>query len=101
MFEKAEQRSQELEQSYALLDRWKNKSDELLYSMIPQSVADRLRAGTSPLSTCEVCNTIYVQLYISSSPSSDRDRLQRPAGGMVFILGVNYEGASRVMYIGV
>lgn len=54
MFEKAEQRSQELEQSYALLDRWKNKSDELLYSMIPQSVADRLRAGASPLDTCEV-----------------------------------------------
>jgi guanylate cyclase len=59
MFEKAEQRSEELEQSYDLLDRWKNKSDELLYSMIPQSVADRLRAGVSPLSTCEVRLTIY------------------------------------------
>lgn len=55
MFERAEQRSTELENSYALLDRWKNKSDELLYSMIPQTVADRLRAGVSPLSTCEVC----------------------------------------------
>jgi len=55
MFERAEQRSTELENSYALLDRWKNKSDELLYSMIPQTVADRLRAGASPLSTCEVC----------------------------------------------
>ncbi|XP_032456579.1 soluble guanylate cyclase 89Da [Nasonia vitripennis] len=60
MFEKAEQRSQELEQSYALLDRWKNKSDELLYSMIPQSVADRLRAGTSPLDTCESFESISV-----------------------------------------
>lgn len=55
MFERAEQRSTELENSYALLDRWKNKSNELLYSMIPQTVADRLRAGASPLSTCEVC----------------------------------------------
>lgn len=54
MFESAEQRSQELETSYTLLDRWKNKSDELLYSMIPQTVADRLRAGVSPLDTCEV-----------------------------------------------
>lgn len=54
MFEKAEQRSEELEHSYDLLDRWKNKSDDLLYSMIPQSVADRLRSGTSPLDTCEV-----------------------------------------------
>lgn len=54
MFERAEQRSEELETSYTLLDRWKNKSDELVYSMIPQTVADRLRAGLSPLSTCEV-----------------------------------------------
>ena len=60
MCEKAEQHSEELEKSYALLDRWKNKSDELLYSMIPQSVADRLRAGTSPLSTCEV-NAIIIK----------------------------------------
>lgn len=54
MFERAESRSSELETSYALLDRWKNKSDELLYSMIPQTVAERLRAGADPLSTCEV-----------------------------------------------
>ncbi|XP_076546019.1 soluble guanylate cyclase 89Da isoform X2 [Osmia lignaria lignaria] len=60
MFERAEQRSTELENSYALLDRWKNKSDELLYSMIPQTVADRLRAGVSPLSTCESFESITV-----------------------------------------
>lgn len=60
MFERAEQRSTELENSYALLDRWKNKSDELLYSMIPQTVADRLRAGASPLSTCESFESISV-----------------------------------------
>lgn len=54
MFERAEQRSEELEMSYALLDRWKNKTDELLYSMIPKTVADRLRAGATPMSTCEV-----------------------------------------------
>ncbi|KAJ8682238.1 hypothetical protein QAD02_018030 [Eretmocerus hayati] len=60
MFEKAEQRSQELELSYALLDRWKNKGDELLYSMIPQSVADRLRSGESALGTCESFESISV-----------------------------------------
>ncbi|XP_012288927.1 soluble guanylate cyclase 89Db [Orussus abietinus] len=60
MFERAEQRSTELGNSYALLDRWKNKSDELLYSMIPQTVADRLRAGASPLSTCESFESITV-----------------------------------------
>ncbi|XP_076659417.1 soluble guanylate cyclase 89Da-like [Halictus rubicundus] len=60
MFERAEQRSTELENSYALLDRWKNKSDELLYSMIPQTVADRLRTGACPLSTCESFESISV-----------------------------------------
>ncbi|XP_011878399.1 PREDICTED: soluble guanylate cyclase 89Da-like [Vollenhovia emeryi] len=60
MFERAEQRSTDLENSYTLLDLWKNKSDELLYSMIPQTVADRLRAGVSPLSTCESFESITV-----------------------------------------
>lgn len=54
MFDKAEQRSEELEKSYDLLDTWKRRGDDLLYSMIPKIVADRLRAGNSPLSTCEV-----------------------------------------------
>lgn len=54
MFERAEQRSTELEKSYELLDCWKRRGDELLYTMIPKSVADRLRNGKSPLSTCEV-----------------------------------------------
>ncbi|XP_058791395.1 soluble guanylate cyclase 89Db-like isoform X2 [Phymastichus coffea] len=60
MFDKAELRSMELEQSYALLDRWKIKTDELLYSMIPRSVADRLRAGAGPLSTCQSFESISV-----------------------------------------
>nr|CAD7425198.1 unnamed protein product [Timema monikensis] len=54
MFEKAEQRSMELEHSYSLLDCWKRRGDELLYSMIPKSVADRLRTGENPMSTCQV-----------------------------------------------
>lgn len=54
MFDKAQQRSSELESSYELLDTWKRRGDDLLYSMIPRSVADRLRGGSSPLSTCEV-----------------------------------------------
>lgn len=54
MFDKAEQRSDELGKSYDLLDQWKRRGDELLYSMIPKTVADRLRTGDSQLSTCEV-----------------------------------------------
>jgi len=54
MFEKAEQRSLELERNYELLDCWKRRGDELLYSMIPRSVADRLRTEKNSLSTCQV-----------------------------------------------
>lgn len=54
MFERAEQRASELEKNYEIVDTWKRRGDELLYSMMPQSVADVLRGGKSPLSTCEV-----------------------------------------------
>ncbi|XP_032674743.1 soluble guanylate cyclase 89Db-like isoform X4 [Odontomachus brunneus] len=79
MFERAEQRSTELEDSYALLDRWKNKSDELLYSMIPQTVADRLRAGASPLSTCEVETVGRVYMAASGAPDRNENHAQNIA----------------------
>ena len=60
MFEREEKKSEELEASYKLLDQWKSKSDELLYSMIPKTVADRLRDGVNPLDTCEVLMKIYI-----------------------------------------
>nr|CAD7193906.1 unnamed protein product [Timema douglasi] len=60
MFEKAEQRSMELEHSYSLLDCWKRRGDELLYSMIPKSVADRLRTGENPMSTCQTFDAVSV-----------------------------------------
>ena len=54
MFDRAEQNTEELEQSHELLDQWKKRGDDLLYSMIPKAIADRLRTGTSALDTCEV-----------------------------------------------
>lgn len=60
MFDAAENKADELSKSYQLLDEWKRKGDELLYSMIPQTVADRLRKGESPMSTCEVSEYIYI-----------------------------------------
>jgi len=54
MCEKAEQWSSELERNYELLDCWKRRGDELLYSMIPRSVADRLRTEKNSLITCQV-----------------------------------------------
>nr|XP_022912206.1 soluble guanylate cyclase 89Db-like [Onthophagus taurus]XP_022912207.1 soluble guanylate cyclase 89Db-like [Onthophagus taurus] len=60
MFDKAEQRALELEANYELLDEWKCKGDELLYSMIPKTVADRLRHGASSLSTCESFDAVTI-----------------------------------------
>ncbi|KAB0803009.1 hypothetical protein PPYR_05195 [Photinus pyralis] len=59
-FDKAEQRSIKLEQSYKLLDTWKRRSDDLLYSMIPKTVADRLRGGNSSLTTCESFDSVTI-----------------------------------------
>ncbi|KAJ8974759.1 hypothetical protein NQ317_019163 [Molorchus minor] len=60
MFDKAEQRSDELGKSYELLDTWKRRGDDLLYSMIPKPVADRLRTGQSSLSTCESFEAVSI-----------------------------------------
>ncbi|KAK4882896.1 hypothetical protein RN001_006215 [Aquatica leii] len=60
LFDEAEFKSDELEKNYALLDKWKQRSDELLYSMIPKSVADRMRSGNSPLSTCETFENLSI-----------------------------------------
>ena len=53
MFEKEEQRSDELETSLKLADSWKRQGDDLLYSMIPRPVAERLSSGQNPLATCQ------------------------------------------------
>ncbi|CAH1111122.1 unnamed protein product, partial [Psylliodes chrysocephalus] len=60
MFDKAEQRASELENNYTLLNVWKRRGDDLLYSMIPKPVADCLRAGNSPLSTCKCFDPVTV-----------------------------------------
>ena len=51
MFEKEEQRSDELEKSLELADSWKRQGDDLLYSMLPRPIAERMRAGTDLLDT--------------------------------------------------
>ncbi|XP_055371679.1 soluble guanylate cyclase 89Db-like [Condylostylus longicornis] len=60
MFEKEEQRSDELEKSVELADSWKKKGDELLYSMLPRPIAERMRAGTDLLETCETFEGVSV-----------------------------------------
>nr|XP_023019208.1 soluble guanylate cyclase 89Db-like [Leptinotarsa decemlineata] len=60
MFDEAEQRSNELDTNYTLLETWKRRGDELLYSMIPKTVADRLRTTKSSLSTCEAFEEVTI-----------------------------------------
>jgi len=78
MFERAEQWSSELEKNHELLDCWKRRGDELLYSMIPRSVADRLRTEQNSLNTCQVrvqgilegCHLLRVFYKFSGSAST-------------------------------
>uniref|UniRef100_A0A8D8S3Q7 guanylate cyclase n=1 Tax=Cacopsylla melanoneura TaxID=428564 RepID=A0A8D8S3Q7_9HEMI len=70
--EKAEQRSDELEKSYEELDKWRKCGDDLLYSMIPKSVAEQLRAGESTLSTCKTYDNVsimFCEVEITSTKS--------------------------------
>ncbi|KAG5877871.1 hypothetical protein JTB14_031387 [Gonioctena quinquepunctata] len=60
LFDKAEQRSDELSENYKLLDIWKQRGDKLLYSMIPKTVADRLKTTKSSLSTCEAFEVVSI-----------------------------------------
>ncbi|XP_061705198.1 soluble guanylate cyclase 89Db-like isoform X2 [Cydia pomonella] len=53
LFERAESRSLSLEKSCRLLDQWKKRSDQLLYSMIPKAIVDHLRAGKDAMSACQ------------------------------------------------
>lgn len=59
-FEKEEERSYELESSLELADSWKRQGDELLYSMIPRPIAERLRSGQNTLDTCQSFDQVSV-----------------------------------------
>ncbi|XP_014253023.1 soluble guanylate cyclase 89Da-like isoform X2 [Cimex lectularius] len=58
--EEVEDLCKELEMNHKLLEEWKEKGDNLLYSMIPRKIADQLRAGASPLSTCKSFESVTV-----------------------------------------
>lgn len=65
--EDEEARGAELETSLALADSWKKQGDELLYSMIPRSVAQRLQSGEDALdcvTTYEMATVIFAETTI-------------------------------------
>lgn len=61
LYERAEEKANQLQVTHELLDEWKMQGDELLYSMIPQSIAESLRRGQKPIDTCEV--NIWVWMF--------------------------------------
>ncbi|XP_047025647.1 soluble guanylate cyclase 89Db-like [Helicoverpa zea] len=60
LFEKAESRSISLEKSCRLLDQWKKRGDQLLYTMIPKGIADHLRAGKDPMAACQAFENVTI-----------------------------------------
>lgn len=60
MCEREENRAEELETSLVLADSWKKQGDELLYSMIPRTVADKIRSGQDPMATCQTFEEVTV-----------------------------------------
>ena len=61
------------------VEEWKERSNNLLYSMIPQSIADRLKNGEDPINTCEVtCQ--FINLLYSMIPQGIADRLKNGEG---------------------
>ncbi|XP_075734510.1 soluble guanylate cyclase 88E-like [Rhipicephalus microplus] len=59
-YSEQERKSQTLEENLVRLEAWRQRGDELLYSMIPKSVADRLRRGAHPVDTCETFDSVTV-----------------------------------------
>ena len=47
------------------LDNEMQKTDKLLYSMIPRTVADRLRSGDLAVNTCEVIDQNCLHFVLS------------------------------------
>lgn len=67
MCDDEEARGAELETSLALADSWKKQGDELLYSMIPRSVAQRIQSGDDPLdcvTTYDMATVIFAETTI-------------------------------------
>uniref|UniRef100_A0A1I8GYZ9 guanylate cyclase n=1 Tax=Macrostomum lignano TaxID=282301 RepID=A0A1I8GYZ9_9PLAT len=58
--EQEQEKSAKLTESMKRLDEEKKKTDELLYQMIPKTVADRLRRGDSAVSTCETFDEVTI-----------------------------------------
>ncbi|XP_063716807.1 soluble guanylate cyclase 88E-like [Symsagittifera roscoffensis] len=55
-----EQKARQLEQNLKTLDKEMKKTDDLLYQMIPKSIAQQLRRGVSPVDTCKLYESVSI-----------------------------------------
>ncbi|XP_049522773.1 LOW QUALITY PROTEIN: soluble guanylate cyclase 88E-like [Dermacentor silvarum] len=54
------QKSRQLEESMRKLDIEMKRTDELLYQMIPKTVADQLRSGETSVNTCQYFDSVTI-----------------------------------------
>ena len=57
------EKTQQIADNLRRIDEWKLNSESILYSMIPRTIADRLRRGEDPISTCEVKYSLRKKYY--------------------------------------
>lgn len=76
MCEREENRAEELETSLVLADSWKKQGDELLYSMIPRTVADKIRSGQDPMGTCQTFEEVTVIFAEIQEAEDDANQVQ-------------------------
>jgi guanylate cyclase, other len=91
MCEREENRAEELETSLVLADSWKKQGDELLYSMIPRTVADKIRNGQDPMTTCQTFEEVTVIFAeIQEDPSKNDDNQIQSAMNTVSTLNAAF-----------
>ncbi|XP_014227666.1 soluble guanylate cyclase 88E-like [Trichogramma pretiosum] len=60
LLEQIEHKGKKKEEANKELSREMQRTEELLYRMIPQNVSDRLRRGEQPIDTCEIFDSVSI-----------------------------------------
>ncbi|XP_050730089.1 soluble guanylate cyclase 89Db-like [Eriocheir sinensis] len=72
MYTKAEQDAARLEEAHRMHEEAKARGDDLLYSMLPRELADKLRQGTDASDTCQNLEEVTVLFAeLSLAPESE------------------------------
>ncbi|XP_064634934.1 soluble guanylate cyclase 88E-like isoform X2 [Lineus longissimus] len=58
--EKQIEKSKQIEETVTKLDHLKHQSESLLYSMIPKSIAVKLKNGENPMNTCQIFREVTI-----------------------------------------